>query len=89
MIKLALEEKKSKVVRRSVLAYKSGRHFKKVCETLADGVMIIFQLLLLYCVLGREIDSRNGQKVCCVFNCHTGCLEEILTVVAVLVVFLN
>jgi hypothetical protein len=36
-------------------------------------------------VLGREIYSRNGQEACCVFNCHTGCLEEILTVVAELV----
>jgi hypothetical protein len=37
----------------------------------------MFQLLLFYCVLGREIGSRNG---------YTGCLEEILTVVAEMVV---
>jgi hypothetical protein len=49
-------------------------------EPVSKGVVVFFQLLLMYGVVGREIYSRNCEETGGVFYRHTGCLKESLIV---------
>jgi hypothetical protein len=42
----------------------------------SKGVVVFFQLLLMYGLFGREVYSRNCEEAVGVFYLHTGCLKE-------------
>jgi hypothetical protein len=44
-------------------------------EPVSEGVVVFFQLLLMYGVFGREVYGRNCEKAGGVFYRHTGCRD--------------